>query len=94
MTEHAGVVVTLPADLNQVDETGYVWTFRDGAIDPHRVRPGALIVVGDPAEPCLAVVVDITRRPDDREIVHLDPVGRPDQLIDELRHARLIPESC
>lgn len=91
MTEQQDIVVTLPADLNQVDETGHVWTFRDSAVEPDRVRPSALIVAGDPAEPCLALVVDIVRGPDDREIVHLDVVGRPEQLIDELRQARLVP---
>lgn len=91
MTEQQDIVVTLLADLNQVDETGHVWTFRDGAPDLDRVRPGALVVAGDPAEKCLALVVDIVRSPDDREIVHLDVVGRPEQLIDELRHARLVP---
>lgn len=50
-------------------------------------------VVTLPAEPCLALVVDIVRGPDDREIVHLDVVGPPEQLVDELRHARLLPEA-
>ena len=93
MTKQHDIVVTLPADLNQVDETGHVWTFRDGAVDPDRVRPGALIVAGDPVEPCLALVVDLAPGPDDREIVHLDIVGHPGQLIDELRRARFLPEA-
>lgn len=93
MTEQQDIAVTLPADLNQVDETGHVWAFRDGAVDLDRVRPGALVVAGDPAEPCLALVVDLAPGPDGREIVHLDILGHPDQLIDELRRARLIPEA-
>ena len=84
------VVVTLRADVNQVDETGYVWAFLSDADEPDRVRPGALIVAGDSAEPFMARVVDIIEGPEDDRIVHLDVVGVPAQAIDELRHARLI----
>ena len=84
------VVVTLPADVNQVDETGYVWAFLSDADEPDRVRPGALIVAGASAEPFMARVVDIIEGPEDARIVHLDVVGVPEQAIDELRHARLI----
>ena len=91
MTEQHDIAVTLPADVQQVDETGYVWTFLDSADEPERVQPGALIVAGDPVEPFLARVVDVTPGPDYRQIVHLDVVGLPEQAIDELRHARLLP---
>ena len=84
------VVVTLRADVNQVDETGYVWAFLSDADEPDRVRPGALIVAGDSTEPFMALVVDIIEGPEDDRIVHLDVVGVPEQAIDELRHARLI----
>jgi len=91
MTKPEGVVVTLPADVQQIDDTGFVWTFLDEASEPERVRPGVLIVAGDPVEPFLARVVDIVDGPDGRSIVHLDVLGIPDQAIDELRHARLLP---
>jgi hypothetical protein len=91
MTKPEGVVVTLPADVQQIDDTGYVWTFLDEASEPERVRPGVLIVAGDPVEPFLARVIDIVDGPDGRSIVHLDVLGIPDQAIDELRHARLLP---
>lgn len=91
MTEQHDIAVTLPADVQQVDQTGYLWTFLDGADEPERVQPGALIVAGDPIEPFLARVVDVIPGPDDRQIVHLDVVGLPEQAIDELRHARLLP---
>lgn len=91
MTEQHDITVTLPADVQQVDQTGYVWTFLDGADEPERVQPGSLIVAGDSVEPFLARVVDIAPGPDDRQIVHLDVVGLPEQAIDELRHARLLP---
>lgn len=92
MTEHQSVAVTLPADVQQVDQTGYVWSFLDDAAEPERVQQGALIVAGDPVEPFLARVVDLVEGPNGRTIVHLDVVGIPDQAIDELRHARLLPQ--
>ncbi|MFO7547987.1 MAG: hypothetical protein R6X29_03790 [Acidimicrobiia bacterium] len=91
MTKPERVVVTLPADVQQIDDTGYVWSFLDEATEPDRVQPGSLIVAGDPVEPFLARVVDIVDGPDGRSIVHLDVLGIPDQAIDELRHARLLP---
>jgi hypothetical protein len=92
VTEPSGVAVTLPADVQQIDQTGLVWSFLDQAEEPARVQPGALIVAGDPVEPFLARVVDIVAGPNGRSIVHLDVVGIPDQAIDELRHARLLPQ--
>lgn len=92
MTEQNSVAVTLPADVNQVDDTRYVWAFLSEAAEPDRVRPGALIVAGDPVEPFLARVVDVIERPGEDPIVHLDVVGVPDQAIDELRHAHLLPQ--
>jgi hypothetical protein len=84
------VRVTLPADVHQVDATGLVWTFLDEAEDPSRVVVGALIVAGDSEDPFLARVVDIVEGNAGRRIVHLDVVGVPDQVIDELRHANLL----
>lgn len=92
MTEHETVAVTLPADVQQIDQTGFVWSFLDEAEEPDRIQPGALIVAGDPVEPFLARVIDIIPGPNGRSIVHLDVVGIPDQAIDELRHARLLPQ--
>ena len=86
------VVVTLPADVNEVDETGYVWAFLSEAAEPDRVHPRALIVAGDALEPFLARVVDVVDGPNGDSIVHLDVVGVPEQAIDELRHARLLPQ--
>lgn len=91
MTKHESVAVTLPADVQQIDQTGYVWAFLDDAAEPDRVQTGALIVAGDAIEPFLARVVDLVPGPNGRTIVHLDVIGVPDQAIDELRHARLLP---
>jgi len=91
MTQSTEVVVTLPADVNMVDETGWVWSFLHEASDPDRVYPGALIVAGDPIEPFLARVVDIVDGPRDTKVVHLEVLGVPEVVVDEFRHARLLP---
>lgn len=91
MTSKTDVVVTIPADVQMVDETGYVWTFLHEASEPERVYPGALIVAGDPVEPFLARVVDIVDGPRGKRVVHLDVLGVPEQMVDELRHARVLP---
>ena len=83
--------MTLPADVNQIDETGWVWAFPSEATDANRVIPGAVIVAGDSVEPFLARVVQIIDGPGGEQIVHLDVIGVPDQIIDELRHAGLLP---
>lgn len=85
------VVVTLPADQQQVDETGYVWTFLDESPVPDRVYPGALVVAGDAEDPFIARVVDIVDRPSGKK-VHLEPIGAIEQVIDELRHSRVLKD--
>ena len=90
MSTPAEITVTLPADVNQVDHTGFVWAFLGEACEPERVKPGAIIVAGDPVEPFLARVVDIVEGPGDDSVVHLDVLGVPDQTIEELRHAGLL----
>jgi hypothetical protein len=91
MSSDNTVAVTLPADVNQVDETGYVWAFLSASDEPGRVSPGSIIVAGDSEEPFLARVVDVVNGPGGDSIVHLDVLGLPDQTIDELRHAGLLP---
>lgn len=68
MGSEVGVVVTLPADVQQIDQTGYVWAFLDEAAAPDRVVQGALIVAGDSDEPFLARVVDVIDGPNGRSI--------------------------
>ncbi len=55
------------------------------------MSPGSIIVAGDSEEPFLARVVDVVDGPGGDSIVHLDVLGVPDQTIDELRHAGLLP---
>ena len=40
------VRVDIAADLNDEDESGFVWTFLDEARDPALIVPGAIIVAG------------------------------------------------
>ncbi len=91
MNNDTTVAVTLPADVNQVDETGYVWAFLSDSAEPGRVSPGSIIVAGDSEEPFLARVIDVVEGPGDDSIVHLDVLGVPEQAIAEPRHAGLPP---
>lgn len=50
-----------------------------------------VIVAGDGEDPFLARVVDIVAGNSGRDVVHLDVVGVPHQVIAELRHANLSP---
>lgn len=45
------VSIDLPLDPQQVNESGWPWTLLDEAADPARVRPGAVLVAGDPSDP-------------------------------------------
>ena len=54
------VVVDIPCDVQQVDESGYPWAFLDEARDPSKIVPGAIVVSGDPDEPLMARVVDVS----------------------------------
>lgn len=83
------VQVTIPADVQQVDETGLVWTLLAEASEPDRVVPGKVIVAGDAEEPFLARVVDIVER-SGHQVVHLEVLGVPDELVAELRHANVL----
>lgn len=64
------VTVDIAADLNDEDETGFVWTFLDEARDLSLIVPGAIIVAGDADAPAIVEVIDIvTKAPG--EVVHL-----------------------
>lgn len=92
MTASTGtpVDVALPADVHQIDETGYVWGVLEEARDPGRVVVGRIIVAGDADEPFLARVFDVVPGAAGTHIVHLDVLGVPGQLIEELTRARLL----
>ena len=62
--------VDITADLNDEDDTGYVWTFLDEAHDPSQITPGALVVAGDQDTAAVCQVVDLVPAGDGM-IVHL-----------------------
>ena len=62
--------VDITADLNDEDETGYVWTFLDEARDPGQIKPGTLVVAGDEDAAAICQVIDLTPA-GDGTIVHL-----------------------
>ena len=62
--------VDITADLNDEDETGYLWTFLDEARDPGQIKPGALVVAGDEDTAAVCQVVDLAHA-DDGTIMHL-----------------------
>lgn len=62
--------VDITADLNDEDDTGYVWTFLDEARDPSQITPGALVVAGDQDTAAVCQVVDLMPAGDGM-IVHL-----------------------
>lgn len=72
------VEIDIPCDVQQVDSTGYVWTFLDEARDPSRVVAGAIVVTGDEEDPVLARVVSLTDRPGGVKVyLSLLPGDRP-----------------
>jgi hypothetical protein len=64
------VTVDITADLNDEDETGFVWTFLHEARDQSLINPGAIVVAGDSDAPAVAEVVDVVDKPAGK-IVHL-----------------------
>jgi hypothetical protein len=84
------VVVDIPCDVQQVDGTGFVWTFLDEARDPSRITVGAIVVTGDEIDPVLARVVSLTERPSGVK-VHLQLLpGDPADYADALARAHLL----
>ena len=49
----------IPCDVQQIDDTGYVWTFLDRAAAPERILPGKLVISGDDGAPVVARVIDL-----------------------------------
>jgi hypothetical protein len=62
--------VHITADLNDEDDTGYLWTFLDEARDSGQITPGALVVAGDEDTAAVCQVVDLAPT-GDGTIVHL-----------------------
>lgn len=84
------VVVDIPCDVQQVDGTGFVWTFLEEARDVSHITEGAIVVTGDAVDPVLARVVALTDRPSGVK-VHLDLLpGDPAEYAEALTRAHLI----
>jgi hypothetical protein len=84
------VRVDLPADVQQYDETGHIWTLREEARDPSLVVEGAILVAGDSDDPFLARVVDVVPAGAVTK-VHLEVLpGDPADYVAALRRAHLL----
>ena len=84
------VVVDLPADVQQYDETGHIWTLREEARDPSVVVEGAILVAGDAEDPFLARVIDVEPAGAVTK-VHLEVLpGDPAEYVAALRRAHLL----
>ncbi len=62
--------VDITADLNDEDETGYVWTFLDEARVPGQIKPGSIVIAGDEDAAAVCQVIDLVPARDGT-IVHL-----------------------
>lgn len=90
LTETEAVQVDIPCDIQQIDETGFVWTLLRHARDPGVVRPGAIVITADEDDPVLARVVDLVGS-GDRQVVHLEVLpGDPRDYADALARAHLL----
>jgi len=91
LTVAKNVTVDLPADVQQYDETGLIWTLRDEAREPSLVVEGAIVVAGDEEDPFLARVVDVQPAGSVTK-VHLEVLpGDPADYVAALRRAHLLP---
>ena len=62
--------VDIAADLNSEDETGFVWTYLDEAVEPALIRAGEIVVAGTELTSAVCHVVDLLDKPTGT-IVHL-----------------------
>lgn len=62
--------IDIPCDVQQIDETGFIWTFLHEARDPSVIFAGAVVTTADVDEPAVAEVVDVVEEPAGT-IVHL-----------------------
>jgi hypothetical protein len=82
-------MVDITCDVQQIDETGYVWTFLDEAHDPAVITIGAIVVAGDDDEPVFARVTDIVGEGTERK-VHLDVLpAAPEQYLEAAARTHL-----
>ena len=84
------VQIDIPCDVQQVDETGWVWAFLDEARDPLVITQGAIVIAADDTDPVLARVVDLAPH-GNKTVVHLQILpGDPLDYADALTRAHLL----
>jgi hypothetical protein len=84
------VLVDIPCDVQQIDETGYVWTFLEEARDPSLITEGAIVITADEVDPVVAQVVSLTAEANGT-VVRLEILpGEPLEYADALARARLL----
>ena len=90
MAKELAVEIDIPCDVQQEDETGYVWAFLDEARDPSVITPGAIVIAADEEDPVFARVVSLTERPGGVK-VHLEILpGDPLEYAEALARAHLL----
>jgi hypothetical protein len=91
MGKSSHVQIDIPCDVQQVDNTGFVWTFLDEARDPSLVYEGAIVVTADEIDPVVARVLDLIPS-GERTIVHLEILpGDPLDYAHALSRAHIVP---
>jgi hypothetical protein len=90
MAKQRAIQLDIPCDVQQIDETGFVWTFLDKARDTSLITPGAIVISADEEDPVLARVVDLVPE-DSGTIVHLEMLpGDPLEYAEALSRAHLL----
>jgi hypothetical protein len=72
MTSAEEIPIDLTVDLNNEDESGLPWTFRDESRDSALVVEGAWLVVGEGSTRAVAQVVEV-----EEDIIRVRPLPGP-----------------
>lgn len=90
MTKDGEVLIDIPCDVQQIDETGFVWTFLDEARDPSLITEGAIVIAADEVDPVIARVVSLTPEANGT-VVRLEILpGDPMEYVEALARAHLL----
>lgn len=84
------IEIDIPCDVQQEDESGFVWAFLDEARDPSVITVGAIVIAADDQDPVLAKVVSIDDGPGGTK-VRLDILpADPREYVQALSRAHLL----
>lgn len=90
MTKDGEVLIDIPCDVQQIDETGFVWTFLDEARDPSLITEGAIVIAADEVDPVIARVVSLSPEANGT-VVRLEILpGDPREYVEALARAHLL----